>query len=84
MCGIFFGGVHKSRVTKAEELGSTGNMAKSCPLSPTCLEWPRAFNYYGHLLEYEHMYVQAWDGSISFMTKTMKKGQYSISLVFLS
>ncbi|KAI0825911.1 hypothetical protein BC629DRAFT_1434461 [Irpex lacteus] len=75
MCGIFFGGVHKSRVTKAEELGSTGNMAKSCPLSPTCLEWPRAFNYYGHLLEYEHMYVQAWDGSISFMTKTMKKDE---------
>lgn len=74
-CAIIFGGVHKSGVTEEHELGKSGNMAKTAPCSPICLEWPRAFNFFSHEFEFTYMHVPAWDGSIGFMTRTRKIGE---------
>lgn len=75
MCSIIFGGVHKSGVTEERELGKTGSLAKTAPLSPMCLEWPRGFNFFSHIFDFTYMYVPAWDGSIGFMTRTRKIGE---------
>ncbi|KAI0750579.1 hypothetical protein BC629DRAFT_1444828, partial [Irpex lacteus] len=72
MCSIIFGGVHKSGVTEEHELGKTGSLAKTAPLSPMCLEWPRGFNFFSHTFDFTYMHVPAWDGSIGFMTRTRK------------
>lgn len=74
MCGIFFGGVFNSSVLHERELGKSGLWAKTAPLSPTCLEWLRAFNFCSHLLDFTFMRVPAWDGCIGFMTRTRKTG----------
>ncbi|KAI0793098.1 hypothetical protein BC629DRAFT_1592999 [Irpex lacteus] len=72
-CAIVFGGVHKCRVVHEHELGNSGNMAKTAPISPLCIEWPRAFNTCSHVFDFTYMHVPAWDGSIGFITRTKKK-----------
>ncbi|KAI0086716.1 hypothetical protein BDY19DRAFT_908132 [Irpex rosettiformis] len=69
---IIFGGVHNSSVVEERELGRSRNVVKTVPLSPLCLEWPRAFNFFSHVFDFTYMYVPAWDGSIGFMTRSRK------------
>lgn len=74
VCFIVFGGATNCNTVNPKEMGKRGArlLIKSVPLSPLCLEWQRAFNFFAHLLGFDLMHLTAWNGSVDFSTHAMK------------
>lgn len=72
VCFSFIGGATQCNTVDPKLLGSSGSLVKAVPFSPACLEWPRAFNFFAHLMGFDVMHITGWNGSVDFNTQAMK------------
>ncbi|KAI0788940.1 hypothetical protein BC629DRAFT_1440140 [Irpex lacteus] len=72
VCFILYGGATNCSTFNPKEMGTSGYIVKGVPLSPTCLEWARAFNFLAHLMGFTLMHITGWNGSVDVNTHSAK------------